>query len=40
MNVLITGAFGFVGTNLSFALKPAFNCHLIALDVKEPVKNK
>lgn len=40
MNILITGAFGFVGTNLSKALKTAFNCHLIALDVKEPNKHQ
>ncbi len=40
MNILITGAFGFVGTNLSKALKTAFNCDLIALDVKESDKNK
>lgn len=40
MNTLITGAFGFVGTNLSKALKTAFNCPLIALDVKEPGYHK
>jgi len=37
--ILITGAFGFVGTNLSKAIKTAFNCHLIALDLKEPEKH-
>ncbi len=40
MKILITGAFGFVGTNLSLALKTTFNCQLIALDVKEPDKHK
>ena len=35
-NILITGAFGFVGANLSKAIKTAFNCNLIALDLKEP----
>jgi len=39
MNILITGAFGFVGTNLSKAIKTAFNCNLIALDLKEPQKH-
>jgi len=39
MNILITGAFGFVGTNLSKAIKTAFNCYLIALDLKEPEKH-
>ncbi len=37
--ILITGAFGFVGANLSKAIKTAFNCHLIALDLKEPEKH-
>jgi len=40
MIILITGAFGFVGTNLSLAFKTAFNCYLIALDVNEPDKHK
>lgn len=40
MTILITGAFGFVGSKLSLALKTAFNCHLIALDVKEPDNHK
>jgi nucleoside-diphosphate-sugar epimerase len=39
-NILITGAFGFVGTNLFKPLKTVFQCNLIALDVKEPDKNK
>jgi len=34
MNILITGAFGFVGTNLSKALKAAFECQLIAIDIQ------
>jgi len=33
MNVLITGAFGFVGSNLSGAIK---NSNIIALDINEP----
>lgn len=33
MNILITGAFGFVGTNLAKALKTNSNHHLIAVDV-------
>jgi nucleoside-diphosphate-sugar epimerase len=36
MNILITGAFGFVGTNLSKALKTKSNHHLIAVDVIRP----
>ncbi len=36
MNILITGAFGFVGTNLSKSIKTAFKHHLIAVDVSEP----
>jgi len=39
MNILITGAFGFVGANLSKAIKTAFNCNLLALDLKEPEKH-
>lgn len=35
MNILITGAFGFVGTNLSQFLKTHSNDHLIALDIRE-----
>jgi nucleoside-diphosphate-sugar epimerase len=35
MNILITGAFGFVGTNLSHSLKTHSNHHLIALDIRE-----
>lgn len=36
MNILITGAFGFVGTNLSKSLSTTFNHRLIAVDVVEP----
>ena len=36
MNILITGAFGFVGTNLSKSIKTAFKHRLIAVDVVEP----
>lgn len=36
MNILITGAFGFVGTNLSKAIKANSNHHLIAVDVFQP----
>ncbi len=39
MNILITGAFGFVGTNLSNFLSTPFNSQLFALDVFEPVKH-
>lgn len=39
MNILITGAFGFVGSNLSSAFKTGLNCRLIALDVNEPEKH-
>jgi len=39
MNILITGAFGFVGANLSNAVKTAFNCHFIAVDLMEPEKH-
>lgn len=39
MTILITGAFGFVGTNLSKALKSVFKCHLIASDIQQ-VKNQ
>ena len=35
MNILFTGAFGFVGTNLSKAIKSVFNPHLIAIDIEE-----
>ncbi len=36
MNILITGAFGFVGTNLSKAIKTNPGHHLIAVDIFEP----
>lgn len=36
MNILITGAFGFVGTNLSKSLKAAFSPHLTAVDIQKP----
>jgi nucleoside-diphosphate-sugar epimerase len=39
MNILITGAFGFVGANLSKALSAAFKHHLIAVDVSEPERH-
>ncbi len=39
MNILITGAFGFVGSNLSAAFKKDLNCHLVALDVNKPDKH-
>lgn len=39
MNILITGAFGFVGSNLSLALKSGMSCRLLALDVNEPDKH-
>ena len=35
MNILITGAFGFVGTNISKAIKNEFNPYLIAVDILE-----
>jgi nucleoside-diphosphate-sugar epimerase len=36
MNILITGAFGFVGSNLSKALKKTGKHYLIAIDITEP----
>jgi nucleoside-diphosphate-sugar epimerase len=39
MNILITGAFGFVGTNLSKAIKTNPNHHLTAVDVFKPEKH-
>jgi nucleoside-diphosphate-sugar epimerase len=39
MNILITGAFGFVGTNLSKSLNRAFNPYLIAIDIYRPDKD-
>jgi len=39
MNILITGAFGFVGTNLAKSLKQANKHHLIALDLEEPASH-
>lgn len=36
MNILITGAFGFVGTNLSHALSATGKHSLTALDVSNP----
>ena len=35
MNLLITGAFGFIGTNLSKALKTSLKPRLIAIDIAE-----
>ncbi len=40
MNILITGAFGFVGTNLSNSLSSAVDSRLIALDVAEAVSHE
>ena len=37
MNILITGAFGFVGTNLSKALSTTFQHHLIPVDLVQLV---
>ena len=34
-NILITGAYGFVGSNLSAFLKKEVECNLIALDIKQ-----
>ncbi|SHF43776.1 Nucleoside-diphosphate-sugar epimerase [Mariniphaga anaerophila] len=36
MNILITGAFGFVGTNLSKAIKENSSHKIIAVDIAEP----
>jgi nucleoside-diphosphate-sugar epimerase len=36
MNILITGAFGFVGANLSRALAAKRKHRLMALDLTEP----
>ena len=33
MQILITGAFGFIGTNLSEAIKATHNHHLIAVEM-------
>jgi nucleoside-diphosphate-sugar epimerase len=33
MNILLTGAFGFVGTNLSIAFKTSLKHRLIAIDI-------
>lgn len=35
LNILITGAYGFVGSNLSAFLKKQFDCFLTALDIKQ-----
>ena len=35
INILITGAYGFVGSNLSVFLKRELDCNLIALDIKQ-----
>jgi len=40
MNILITGAFGFVGTNLSRALSATGKHRLIALDLTEPKNHR
>ncbi len=39
MSILVTGAFGFVGSNLSKALKTASELHLIAIDIIEPTNH-
>ncbi len=39
MKILITGAFGFVGSNLSRSLKERLNAYLIALDIVAPAKH-
>lgn len=39
MTILFTGAFGFVGNNLSKALKTASELHLIAIDIIEPTNH-
>lgn len=39
MKILITGAFGFVGTNLSRNLKTLLKHHLIAIDIYEPANH-
>jgi len=36
MKILISGAFGFVGTNLSHTIKSNLNAQLVALDIDEP----
>lgn len=36
MNILISGAYGFVGTNLSKDLKARFPLHLTAFDIQKP----
>ncbi|MDZ7795638.1 MAG: NAD-dependent epimerase/dehydratase family protein [Candidatus Marinimicrobia bacterium] len=36
MDILITGAFGFVGSNLSKILRRSLNYHLIAVDIFKP----
>lgn len=35
LNILITGAYGFVGSNISAFLKKNLTCNLIALDIKQ-----
>ncbi|MBQ7819293.1 MAG: NAD-dependent epimerase/dehydratase family protein [Bacteroidales bacterium] len=35
LNILITGAYGFVGSNISAFLKKNLDCNLIALDIKQ-----
>ena len=39
MNILITGAYGFVGINLSKAIKSVFNRYLIAIDIQKSENN-
>jgi nucleoside-diphosphate-sugar epimerase len=40
MNILITGAFGFVGTNLSHSLAAAGKHRLIVPDLNEPENHR
>ncbi|MBQ3576472.1 MAG: NAD-dependent epimerase/dehydratase family protein, partial [Coprobacter sp.] len=35
LNILITGAYGFVGSNISAFLKKSVDCNLIALDINQ-----
>ena len=35
LNILITGAYGFVGSNISVFLKKCIDCNLIALDINQ-----
>jgi len=39
MNILITGAFGFVGSNISTGIKNSSKHHLIAIDLYQPTEH-